>query len=67
MEFRGVRSGHVCTRNFEVLARATADGRKRPDHPIIVLPANTDYPEAWSDVDLMKQYAARIVFEIFGV
>lgn len=59
-------SGHVCTENFEVLARATAAGRGSPEHPVVVLPAHTEFADVWEDPVAIKEYARRVVKEIFG-
>jgi hypothetical protein len=67
MERRGVFSAHICTEDFESLAKATAAGRGSPEHPIVVLPAALELPEACSDPSAIAKYADQVVHETFGV
>jgi hypothetical protein len=67
MENRGVYSGHVCTENFEVLAKATVAGKGSAEHPIVVLPESLELPEVFDDPEAIRQYAEQVVYELFGV
>ncbi len=59
-------TGHVCTENFEGLAKATVTGLGSPRHPIVVLPAELELPEVWSEPEAIRRYAEQVVDEIFG-
>jgi hypothetical protein len=62
-----VYAAHVCTENFEVLARAVATGNGSPEHPVVALPKTLEFPETWDNPELVKQYAEQVVYEVFGV
>jgi hypothetical protein len=61
-----VFTGHVCTEHFEGLAKATVTGLGRPGHRIVVLPADVELVEVWSDPEAIRRYAEQVVEEIFG-
>jgi hypothetical protein len=56
----------VCTENFEGLAKATVRGLGSPRHPIVVLPADLELAEVWSEPEAIRRYAEQVVEEIFG-
>ena len=53
----------VVTEAFEEIARATLESRGRPDHPLVVLPHDTEFTTG----ERLEGYAEKAVRESFGV
>lgn len=52
----------VVTENFEIIARTTIESLGSPGHPLVVLPADTEF----APPGVLRGAAARIVHDAFG-
>lgn len=55
-------SVHVCTTTYETVARAIASEASSPEHPIVVLPFETNHLKG-ADVEVLGR---RVITEAFG-